>query len=98
MITDAQFSKGQGCTACNHSGYKGRVGIFELLEMDDAMMDALRVNDTQGFAKAAKNSANFSPLSAMALNYAKKGITSLDEVFKVAEYIPEIVGDIDATI
>ena len=97
-ITDAQFSKGQGCTACNHSGYKGRVGIFELLEMDDAMMDALRVNDTQGFAKAAKNGANFSPLSTMALNYAKQGITSLDEVFKVAEYIPEIVGDIDATI
>ncbi|GAA69377.1 GspE/PulE family protein [Pseudoalteromonas sp. BSi20429] len=97
-ITDAQFSKGQGCTACNHTGYKGRVGIFELLEMDDAMMDALRANDTQVFVKAAKNSANFSPLSAMALNYAKKGITSLDEVFKVAEYIPEIVGDIDATI
>ncbi|MEL0654935.1 ATPase, T2SS/T4P/T4SS family [Pseudoalteromonas issachenkonii] len=97
-VTDAQFSKGQGCTACNHSGYKGRVGIFELLEMDDAMMDALRVNDTQGFAKAAKNSANFSPLSTMTLNYAKQGITSLDEVFKVAEYIPEIVGDIDATI
>ncbi|KAA1152386.1 type II/IV secretion system protein [Pseudoalteromonas sp. FUC4] len=97
-VTDAQFSKGQGCTACNHSGYKGRVGIFELLEMDDAMMDALRVNDTQGFAKAAKNSANFSPLSIMALNYAKQGITSLDEVFKVAEYIPEIVGDIDAAI
>lgn len=97
-VTEAQFSKGQGCTACNHSGYKGRVGIFELLEMDDAMMDALRVNDTQGFAKAAKNSANFSPLSTMALNYAKQGATSLDEVFKVAEYIPEIVGDIDATI
>lgn len=97
-VTEAQFSKGQGCTACNHSGYKGRVGIFELLEMDDAMMDALRVNDTQGFARAAKNSANFSPLSTMALNYAKQGITSLDEVFKVAEYIPEIVGDIDATI
>ena len=34
----------------------------------------------------------------MALNYAKQGVTSLDEVFKVAEYIPEIVGDIDATI
>ncbi|CAM2974094.1 GspE/PulE family protein [Pseudoalteromonas distincta] len=97
-VTDAQFSKGQGCTACNHSGYKGRVGIFELLEMDDAMMDALRANDTQGFAKSAKNSANFSPLSTMALNYAKQGITSLDEVFKVAEYIPEIVGDIDAAI
>ncbi|WP_371863326.1 GspE/PulE family protein, partial [Pseudoalteromonas nigrifaciens] len=96
--TDTQFYKGQGCTACNHSGYRGRVGIFELLEMDDAMMDALRINDTQGFAKAAKNSANFIPLSAMALNYAKQGITSLDEVFKVAEYIPEIVGGDDAAI
>ncbi|MEL0647324.1 ATPase, T2SS/T4P/T4SS family [Pseudoalteromonas agarivorans] len=97
-ITDAHFSKGRGCTACNHSGYKGRVGIFELLEMDDAMMDALRANDTQEFSKAAKKSANFSPLSTMALNYAKQGITSLDEVFKVAEYIPEIVGDADAAI
>lgn len=96
--TGTQFFKGQGCTACNHSGYKGRVGIFELLEMDDAMMDALRINDTQGFAKAAKNSANFIPLSAMALSYAKQGITSLDEVFKVAEYIPEIVGGDDAAI
>ncbi|MBQ4858369.1 GspE/PulE family protein [Pseudoalteromonas sp. MMG007] len=95
---DAHFSKGRGCTACNHSGYKGRVGIFELLEMDDAMMDALRANDTQEFSKAAKKSANFSPLSTMALNYAKQGITSLDEVFKVAEYIPEIVGDDDAAI
>ena len=66
--------------------------------MDDAMMDALRVNDTQSFAKAAKNSANFTPLSTMALDYAKQGITSLDEVFKVAEYIPEIVGGDDAAV
>lgn len=95
---NSHFFKGQGCTACNHSGYKGRVGIFELLEMDDAMMDALRINDTQGFVKAAKNSANFTPLSAMALNYAKQGITSLDEVFKVAEYIPEVIGEDYAAI
>ena len=97
-ITHSQFFKGRGCTGCNHSGYKGRVGIFELLEMDDAMMDALRVNDTQKFAKAAKNSANFTPLSMMALDYAKQGIISLDEVFKVAEYIPEIVGGDDAAV
>jgi MSHA biogenesis protein MshE len=97
-ISHSQFFKGRGCTGCNHSGYKGRVGIFELLEMDDAMMDALRVNDTQKFVKAAKNSANFTPLSMMALDYAKQGITSLDEVFKVAEYIPEIVGGDDAAV
>ncbi|ASM48665.1 MSHA biogenesis protein MshE [Pseudoalteromonas espejiana DSM 9414] len=97
-LSNTQFWRGQGCTACNHSGYKGRVGIFELLEMNDAMMDALRNNDTQQFAEAAKNSANFAPLSFMALTYAKQGVTSLDEVFKVAEYVPEIVGDDDAAI
>lgn len=97
-ISSTQFWRGQGCTACSHSGYKGRVGIFELLEMNDAMMDALRINDTQRFAEAAKNSANFAPLSYMALTYAKQGITSLDEVFKVAEYVPEVVGDDDAAL
>ncbi len=97
-ISSTQFWRGQGCTACSHSGYKGRVGIFELLEMNDAMMDALRINDTQRFAEAAKNSANFAPLSYMALTYAKQGITSLDEVFKMAEYVPEVVGDDDAAL
>ncbi|ETJ48481.1 GspE/PulE family protein [Pseudoalteromonas agarivorans] len=97
-ISSTQFWRGQGCTACSHSGYKGRVGIFELLEMNDAMMDALRINDTQRFGEAAKNSANFAPLSYMALTYAKQGITSLDEVFKVAEYVPEVVGDDDAAL
>ena len=53
---------------------------------------------TQRFAEAAKNSANFAPLSYMALTYAKQGITSLDEVFKVAEYVPEVVGDDDAAL
>ena len=97
-ISSTQFWRGQGCTACSHSGYKGRVGIFELLEMNDAMMDALRINDTQRFGEAAKNSANFAPLSYMALTYAKQGITSLDEVFKMAEYVPEVVGDDDAAL
>ncbi|MBQ4832653.1 Flp pilus assembly complex ATPase component TadA [Pseudoalteromonas sp. MMG010] len=94
----AQYWHGKGCSSCNHSGYKGRVGIFELLEMNDAMMDALRANSTQKFVSAAKSSANFTPLAMMALQYAAQGITSLNEVFKVAEYVPEIMGDEDATL
>ncbi|KPH62196.1 GspE/PulE family protein [Pseudoalteromonas porphyrae] len=97
-VANSQFWCGKGCTACNHTGYKGRVGVFELLEMDDAMMDALRQDDTQSFSDAAKNSAQFTPLSSKALEYAKQGLTTLDEVFKVAEYIPEIIGDDDATL
>ncbi len=97
-VATSQFYQGKGCTTCNHTGYKGRIGVFELLEMDDAMMEALRTDNTQAFAVAAKSSANFSPLWAMAMDYAREGITSLDEVFKVAEYIPEIIGEDDAAL
>ena len=90
-LADAQFYQGRGCNSCNHTGYKGRIGVFELLEMNEDMMDALRQSDTQAFAQAAKNNPDFSPLSHMAMDYAQQGITTLDEVFKVAEYVPEVV-------
>ncbi|MEM0515077.1 ATPase, T2SS/T4P/T4SS family [Pseudoalteromonas sp. YIC-827] len=93
QIADAEFFHGRGCNSCNHTGYKGRIGVFELLEMNEAMMDALRLSDTQGFAKATKDNPDFEPLSHMALDYAQQGITTLDEVFKVSEYIPEVVNN-----
>ncbi len=93
QLADAEFFHGRGCNSCNHTGYKGRIGVFELLEMNEAMMDALRLSDTQGFAKATKDNPEFEPLSHMALDYAQQGITTLDEVFKVSEYIPEVVSN-----
>lgn len=93
QLADAEFFHGRGCNSCNHTGYKGRIGVFELLEMNEAMMDALRLSDTQGFAKATKDNPDFEPLSHMALEYAQQGITTLDEVFKVSEYIPEVVNN-----
>lgn len=85
------FYKGRGCNSCNQTGYKGRIGVFEFLEMNEDMMEALRENDTQGFVDATKANKDFVPLSHMALDYAVQGKTSLDEVFKVAEFVPEVV-------
>ena len=87
----ATFYKGRGCNSCNHTGYKGRIGVFEFLEMNEDMMEALREDDTQGFVDATKANKDFVPLSHMALDYAAQGKTSLDEVFKVAEFVPEVV-------
>lgn len=86
------FSVGKGCSSCNYTGYKGRVGVFELLEMNEPMMDALRASDTQAFAQAAKDNPDFEPLSLMTLDYAAQGITTLDEVFRVSEGLPELIG------
>jgi len=83
------FVKGKGCRNCNHTGYKGRIGVFELLEINEAMIDALRDGDMREFAHAAKASPGFKPLANVALDYAMQGITSIDEVLFLAETVEE---------
>jgi MSHA biogenesis protein MshE len=78
------FLRPSGCPRCNGTGYKGRTGIYELLELDEAMADALRRNDTQGYIEAALQTKGFRPLSMCALEYASKGVTSLEEVLRIA--------------
>ncbi len=79
-----EFRRGRGCPSCNGTGYKGRTGVYELLEIDEAMADALRKHDTAAYIDAASRTKGFRPLSICALEFASKGITSLDEVLRIA--------------
>jgi MSHA biogenesis protein MshE len=92
-ISQATFKKGAGCQKCNHSGYRGRVGVFELLEMTEAMMNALKNNDTNGFSVAAHGSPDYKPLAHSALLYAMQGITSIEEVLKLVEMVGDDTRD-----
>lgn len=83
------FFKGKGCRNCNHTGYKGRIGVFELLELNEAMVNALRDANMREFAGAARAAENFRPLALAALDYAREGITSVDEVLFLAETVEE---------
>lgn len=83
------FVRGKGCRSCNHTGYKGRIGVFELLEMNESMIDALRDSNMREFAQAARQSEGFKPLASVALEYAREGITTLDEVLFLAETVEE---------
>ena len=82
---DTQFVKGRGCQNCNLTGYRGRIGVFEMLELEHHMMDALRANDSIGFAQAARVSKNYKPLLASAMELAMQGIVSVDEVMALGE-------------
>lgn len=84
-LQDTHFHSTVGCQRCNFTGYRGRIGVFELLELDDAMISALRLDDTDAFSKAAAKSPHFKSLALSALDYAKQGITSLEEVFKLVD-------------
>jgi MSHA biogenesis protein MshE len=88
-LKDINFKHGKGCQSCNKTGYKGRIGVFELLEMTENMMNALKVNDTVTFSQAAQQSPGFVPLAKVALMYAKMGITTVDEVLKLIEMVAD---------
>ncbi len=87
VIDRVKFQKGAGCQHCNKTGYRGRIGVFELLEINDQMADALRRSNTSDFTRAAITSPNFKPLIYAAMEYAQQGITSLEEVLRVVEQL-----------
>ena len=88
-IKAVSFKRGRGCQNCNKTGYKGRIGVFELLEMTESMMNALKVSDTVTFAQAALQSPGFVSLAKVALMYAKMGVTTVDEVLKLIEMVAD---------
>ncbi|WP_330961424.1 GspE/PulE family protein [Photobacterium sp. 53610] len=82
---DQNFRQGRGCQSCNLTGYKGRIGVFELLEMTPVMMDALRASDTVTFARLARTTEGYQPLIESAMALARNGRTSLEEVLTLSE-------------
>ncbi|MCT7946244.1 GspE/PulE family protein [Shewanella septentrionalis] len=88
-FSHANFRIGTGCQSCNGSGYRGRIGIFEILELDEKMIDAMRTGNPQDFARAALQSPNFTPLAESALQYLSEGMTTIEEVAKLVEDVSE---------
>lgn len=78
------FKHGVGCSRCNHSGYRGRMGIYEYLEINLPLADALRANDTTTFMRIAKAQPGFKSLTQCALDEATQGNTTLGEVFRIS--------------
>ncbi|MDX2493504.1 MAG: GspE/PulE family protein [Desulfuromusa sp.] len=89
--TSVEFKKGKGCPTCNNTGYSGRIGIFELLEINFELADALRRNDSASFAAIAQELPSFTSLSDSALQLALEGVTSMEEVLRVSGQVDESV-------
>ncbi len=78
------YKKGKGCLHCGFTGYQGRIGVYELLEMNSELAEALRREDTQEFVEAAGRAPGYRPLINEAHQYAIEGLTTLDEVLRLA--------------
>ena len=77
-----KFYKGRGCEVCNNTGYKARVGLFELMIMNDDLREMIMNNaSTDDLRKKAQKYGMIS-LRDIGINFSHEGITTLDEVVR----------------
>ena len=72
-----------GCERCGGTGYRGRTGLFEILEPDAAIRAGMRRGVGMGSIEATAMRSGFRPMTVDAAEKCRAGITSPDEVFRV---------------
>ncbi|NTU47383.1 MAG: Flp pilus assembly complex ATPase component TadA [Syntrophobacteraceae bacterium] len=78
-----QFKNGRGCSACSYTGYKGRVGVFELLVLNEMVKDALLARKTSyEIRKISTETSGLVTLLEDGILKAASGLTSLHEVLR----------------
>ena len=85
QLKTATFMKGRGCINCTKSGYKGRLGIFELMVMNNKIRElAFQGAATTDIRRAAVGTG-MTVMFEDGIQKALRGITTLDEVFRVSK-------------
>jgi type IV pilus assembly protein PilB len=81
----ATFMKGRGCVNCQKSGYKGRLGIFELMVMNNKIRELAFQGAATTDIRRAAVSTGMTVMFEDGVAKALRGVTTLDEVFRVSK-------------
>src|SRR4051812_38529250 len=81
-IVGKKFYRGRGCDACNNTGYKGRVGLFELMIMNDNLRDMIMQNASRDELRDTARSFGMVSLRDAGMAAAYEGRTTLEEVIR----------------
>ena len=77
--------KGRGCDRCRKTGYVGRLGIYELLVMDDTLRDMVTRNPDVTQLRKVTRERGLVTLRTDGFQKALKGLTTIDEILRVTE-------------
>jgi type II secretory ATPase GspE/PulE/Tfp pilus assembly ATPase PilB-like protein len=77
--------RGAGCDACFGSGYTGRVGIFEMMEINDEIRKRIMDNEDSVSLTAAARRNGMRTLREDGWTKVKEGISTADEVLRVTQ-------------
>ncbi|MBP6859841.1 MAG: type II/IV secretion system protein [Candidatus Magasanikbacteria bacterium] len=79
------FYKGEGCNRCGQTGFKGRMGIYEILEMDEELIKMINAHCTADDIKKYAREKGMITMLEDGLVKAKMGITTISEVLRVTK-------------
>ena len=82
QIEGKAFFKGSGCEACNNTGYKGRIALFELMIMNDKIREMVMANESTERIREEAEKDGMIALREYGMALAHEGITTLDEIIR----------------
>jgi type IV pilus assembly protein PilB len=77
------FSKGKGCETCGGTGYKGRIGCYEVMRLNEEIRDCIAKGQSTAMIRFAAKQSGMVPLKDYSLRLVGKGMTTSDEVIRV---------------
>ncbi|MEK6674340.1 MAG: ATPase, T2SS/T4P/T4SS family [Planctomycetota bacterium] len=81
--TSEVFQRGEGCRACNNSGFRGRIGIYEVMVMDPELRRMIQNGVSEGDIRVHLAQAGWRTLREKALDVVERGESTLEEVLRV---------------
>jgi type IV pilus assembly protein PilB len=88
-IASATFMRGRGCSHCHHTGYRGRLGIFEMMRLNSAIREmTFNREPTQAIRRQARIHG-MRTLLEDGINKAVKGVSTLEEVLSICHHESE---------
>ncbi len=79
-----KFYKGKGCDVCNHSGYKGRLGIYEILTMSDEIKASMSENISEYEVRELAKKQGMTTMQQDGILKVLDGLTTVEEILRVA--------------
>jgi type II secretory ATPase GspE/PulE/Tfp pilus assembly ATPase PilB-like protein len=86
---DVQISRGKGCPKCLNSGYKGRLGIFELLIPNEEIRQLILKRRSSEEIRAAARKAGMRTLRESGVDKICSGLTTPEELFRVTRQVED---------
>ena len=82
LVRGATLCYGRGCDACHHTGYRGRTGLFEIMDVDDEVRRLIEAGASIEEVREAAVAGGMETLREVGLRAAAEGRTTIEEVLR----------------